>query len=234
MSNQYIDTIISKEGSAAYSHPLISSIKKIKGRHLPVKTMKVSAGADQKRSGGKVQHNAIDISIPVGTPVYAIADAIVLSANQLPNSKAGIYKKHGGTSTGKCGSSVNIKVPHPGSPTGYTYVGYCHLSKVNPKLKKGMQIPGGTILGYSGGKPGAPGAGNTTGPHLHLTIRPGDDKWTSNSLSGKNEVYNTWFQGANSDGVDYGWTKVLAYGGFATAGILTTLLGWMIYKRKGF
>jgi len=32
--------------------------------------------------------------------------------------------------------------------------------------------------------------------------------------------------------VNYGWTKVLAYGGFAAAGILTTVLGFMVYKRK--
>jgi len=230
--NQYITEIMEKKGSASYSHPLISSISKIKGRHLPVKNMKISAGADQMRGGGKVQHGAIDISIPVGSPVYAIADGIILDAKQLPNSKEGIFKKHGGTATGLCGSLVNMKIPHPGSPSGYTYVGYCHLSKVNPSLKKGMQVPGGTIIGYSGGKPGAPGAGNTTGPHLHLTIRPGDSGFKSNSLSGKNEVYDTWFKGASSDGVDYGWTRVLAYGGFATAGLLSVLLGWMVYKRK--
>ena len=229
--NQYLSTILSKEGSASYRHPLISSIKKIKGRHLPVKQMRVTAKADQQR--GKVQHNAIDIGIPVGTPVYAIADGIILDAKQLPNSRAGIYVKQGGTSTGRCGSLVNMKVPHPGSPTGYTYVGYCHLSRVNPKLKKGMKIPGGTIIGYSGGKPGAPGAGNTTGPHLHITIRPGDDRWKSNSLSAKNAVYDTWFKGANSGGVDYGWSKILAYGGFATAGLLTIVLGLMIATRKG-
>ena len=32
--------------------------------------------------------------------------------------------------------------------------------------------------------------------------------------------------------VDYGWTKILAYGGFAAAGILTSVLGFMVYKRK--
>ena len=33
--------------------------------------------------------------------------------------------------------------------------------------------------------------------------------------------------------VDYGWTKILAYGGFAAAGVLTAVLGFMIVKRKG-
>ena len=32
--------------------------------------------------------------------------------------------------------------------------------------------------------------------------------------------------------VDYGWSRILAYGGFAVAGILTATLGWMIVSRK--
>ncbi len=226
--NPYIDIILSKEGSAAYKHPLISSIKKIKNKHLPVAEMRVTAKADQQR--GKVQHNAIDIGIPVGTPVYAIADGIILSAKQLPESKAGIYVKQGGTSKGKCGSLVNMKVPHPGSPTGYTYVGYCHLRHVNPKLKKGKKVKGGTLIGYSGGKPGDPGAGNTTGPHLHITIRPGDATWKKNSLAAKNEVYDTWFDNSKVPGKK-DFTKILAYGGFAAAGLLSILLGYLIIKR---
>ena len=226
--NQYISTILSKEGSAAYSHPLITSIKKIKNKYLPVAEMRVTAKADQQR--GKVQHNAIDIGIPVGTPIYAIADGVILTAKQLPESRSGIYKKHGGTSSALCGSLVNMKVAHPGSPTGYTYVGYCHLRHVNPKLKKGTKVKGGTLIGYSGGKPGDPGAGNTTGPHLHITIRPGDSGWKSNSLSAKNEVYDTWFNNSKVPGKK-DFTKTLAYGGLATAGILSIWLGYLIIRR---
>ena len=51
---------------------VITSIRKIKGRTLPLPEMRITAGASQQR--GKVQHGAIDIGIPVGTPVYAIAD----------------------------------------------------------------------------------------------------------------------------------------------------------------
>jgi hypothetical protein len=32
--------------------------------------------------------------------------------------------------------------------------------------------------------------------------------------------------------VDYGWSRILAYGGFAVAGVLTATLGWMIVTRK--
>jgi len=223
-SNQYIRAIVSKKGSAGY-HPLINSIKKIKNRHLPLKEMRITAKADQQR--GKVQHGAIDVGIPVGRPVYAIADAIVVKIKKLPNSKAGIYKKHGGTSKSLCGSSVSLKVPHIGSPSGYSYVVYCHLSDVNTKLKEGQKIKGGTILGLSGGAKGAYGAGNTTGPHLHLSIRPGDSRFKSNSLSAENAVYETWFKNARVGGSSGIVKKISIWSGFA---FVLAGTGYTLYK----
>ena len=38
-------------------------------------------------------------------------------------------------------------------------------------MTTGQPITAGTLIGLSGGQPGAVGAGNTTGPHLHLGIR---------------------------------------------------------------
>lgn len=32
--------------------------------------------------------------------------------------------------------------------------------------------------------------------------------------------------------VNYGWSRILAFGGFAVAGILTATLGWMVVSRK--
>jgi murein DD-endopeptidase MepM/ murein hydrolase activator NlpD len=231
--NPYLGILLDKQGSRSID--LVRSIKKIKNRHLPLKEMRITAKADQQR--GKVQHGAIDVGVPVGSKVYAIADAIVLGTKQLPNSKAGIYKKHGGTSSSLCGSSVALKVPHPGSPSGYTYVNYCHLSKVNPRLKKGQKIRGGTVIGLSGGKKGAPGAGNTTGPHLHMSIRPGDTRFKSNKLSAKNAVYDNWFKGAYAPGqgnflakASKTTNKILAYTGFTAAGLLTIYLGYRLVK----
>lgn len=46
---------------------------------------------------------------------------------------------------------------------------YCHLSRL--AVTPSQVVSAGSPIGLSGGQPGAPGAGNTTGPHLHLSIR---------------------------------------------------------------
>ena len=65
--------------------------------------------------------------------------------------------------TGRCGNTVVIA-----GVDGATYT-YCHLSAV--AVNTNDQVEAGQAIGLSGGRPGAPGAGNTTGPHLHLSIR---------------------------------------------------------------
>ena len=205
---------------------LVDSIRSIRNRHLPSPIMSVSAGADQQR--GKVQHGAIDISMPVGTPIYAIADAEIIKSKELPRNRSGIFVKHGGTSESLCGSGVSLKVKHPGSPSGYTYVNYCHLSRVNPKLKKGSKVKGGDLLGYSGGAKGDYGAGNTTGPHLHITIRPGDTYFKSNALAANPKVYENWFKDARKPGESSIIGKLVVWGGVTSLSLLCLLAGYKI------
>jgi Peptidase family M23 len=51
---------------------------------------------------------------------------------------------------------------------GNTYR-YGHLSSLG--VATGATVGGGSDLGASGGKKGAPGSGNSTGPHLHFEVR---------------------------------------------------------------
>jgi peptidoglycan LD-endopeptidase LytH len=89
----------------------------------------------------------IDVSLRVGTPLYALVDGDVVWAGE----------------SGNCGYGVTIR-----NPGQHASVTYCHLSTID--VAAGQQVAAGQPLGRSGGQPGSRGAGNSTGPHLHLHI----------------------------------------------------------------
>ncbi len=89
----------------------------------------------------------IDISLRVGTPLYALVDGQVVWAGE----------------SGNCGYGLAIR-----NPDQHASVTYCHLSAID--VAAGQQVVAGQPVGRSGGQPGTRGAGNSTGPHLHLHI----------------------------------------------------------------
>lgn len=94
----------------------------------------------------KMQHNAVDIPVPQGTIVLAAAGGTV-------------------TDVVDHGLGFNyITIEHPG---GYSTL-YGHLTKFS--VTKGQTVIAGDVIGYSGGRPGTPGAGFSTGPHLHFGV----------------------------------------------------------------
>lgn len=93
------------------------------------------------------EHPGIDIPTPVGTPVKAAAGGYIAWTRL--GSQYGNY----------------IMVVHAG---GVATV-YAHLSKF--AVKPDTYVERGDIIGYSGGKAGDPGAGLSTGPHLHFEVR---------------------------------------------------------------
>ncbi|MFA6306098.1 MAG: peptidoglycan DD-metalloendopeptidase family protein [Candidatus Gracilibacteria bacterium] len=94
-----------------------------------------------------VAHQAVDIPVYQGSPIYAPADGVV-------------YK----TKDNGYGYSYVI-LAHA---NGYSTV-YGHVSEI--LVQEGDRIVQGQILGLSGGMPGTQGAGYmTTGPHLHFEL----------------------------------------------------------------
>ena len=92
-------------------------------------------------TGEKKMHSGVDLGLPTGTPIYAVADGVVESSGDL----------------GNCGKGVRIN--HSG---GYMSV-YCHASKL--EIKTGESVKSGQTIALVGS------TGMSTGPHLHLGIK---------------------------------------------------------------
>ena len=92
-------------------------------------------------------HKGIDFGTAVGTTLTAVTSGHV---SYLGNEAAGYGNW--------------IEVQHDDG----TKSRYAHMSQVN--VSRGQKVTPGQPLGKSGGKAGAPGAGNSTGPHLHFEI----------------------------------------------------------------
>ncbi len=98
---------------------------------------------------------AWDAGVPVGTSAFAMVDGTVVAAD----GSQGVYRP----GRSRCGNIVAILGV---DQVRYTY---CHLSAVNVVV--GQPVVAGQLIGLTGGNPGSPGAGNTTGSHLHLGLR---------------------------------------------------------------
>ena len=97
-------------------------------------------------SGASTNHSGIDIGVPVGTPVKAMADGTVVAANGgMRGYGNGVFVDHG---------MINGK---------HVVSEYGHLSSFNVKV--GDKIKQGQVIAKSGN------TGTSSGPHLHITIR---------------------------------------------------------------
>lgn len=91
-------------------------------------------------------HNGIDIAAPIGTPVYAAEDGVVVkSGNQDLYCRKGAYGKY-------------IVISHENNLVTL----YGHLSFIG--VNDGQAVKRGEFIGYVGK------TGYATGPHLHLTV----------------------------------------------------------------
>jgi murein DD-endopeptidase MepM/ murein hydrolase activator NlpD len=122
----------------------------------PLDRIRISQQFGKTSSSGRLYasgtHNGVDFSTPVGTPVKAVRSGII-KAQGNTDLQAGCY------SYGRW-----ILVEHD---DGLSTI-YGHLSATIVSVGQGVTT--GQVIGYSGGQPGADGAGYSTGPHLHLGL----------------------------------------------------------------
>ena len=89
---------------------------------------------------------AADIAAPEGSPVYALADSVVLRSWAQPDPR--------------CGIGLSLR-----ASDGQEWT-YCHLSYLDPQVTQGAVLSAGQSVGLVGH------TGDATGPHLHLQIDP--------------------------------------------------------------
>jgi len=89
---------------------------------------------------------AADIAAPTGSPLYALANGVVLRAWTTP--------------TGRCGIGLTMR-----AEDGLVWT-YCHMSVLDPAIHAGAVVSAGTPVGSVGE------TGDATGPHLHLQLQP--------------------------------------------------------------
>lgn len=134
---------VAREGSASEATLQVAGV--IDGWTLPLDEVDADRAARPHHD-----YPAWDYGIPVGTPIYAMTAGDVVFATADDGKK--------------CGGTVSMR-----TADGALQIAHCHLSDV--LVATGDQVQPGDLLGLSGGQPGAPGAGNTFGPHLHLQMR---------------------------------------------------------------
>lgn len=115
------------------------------GLPLPAGSFSCSSGFGYRGnigvSGASKNHQAIDLPVPEGTPVYTVGNGVVTYSNF--NSSCGYM----------------VKVDHQNGMV----TRYCHLSKLNVNL--GQNVSAGDIIALSGN------TGNSGGPHLDFQVK---------------------------------------------------------------
>ncbi len=89
---------------------------------------------------------AADIAAPEGSPLYALADSVVLKSWAQPDPN--------------CGIGLMLR-----ASDGQEWT-YCHLSYLDPQVVQGAVLSAGQPVGLVGS------TGDATGPHLHLQLDP--------------------------------------------------------------
>lgn len=103
-------------------------------------------------SGQLLMHEGVDMSAPMDTPIYAVADGEVTEVGE--NSRSGAY----------------VQMKHQKSDGTVFYTAYLHQYMDKILVKVGDRVSAGTHIGAVGSN------GWSTGPHLHFEVHNETDQ----------------------------------------------------------
>lgn len=145
-------------GTPRYQHRLRYALGDPRSEHLAAGyplpwrggpfRMTQGPGGGYSHTGPKGRY-AIDIAMPVGTPIVAARDGVIVS----------IENNQSGRGTNPAGNFVRIM--HDDGTMGV----YLHLKQGSVQVREGQRVRAGELLAQSGN------TGNSTGPHLHFVVQ---------------------------------------------------------------
>lgn len=138
---------------------------------LPIDKNKIITIYKNKSFAHKVYKNSIDFVCPVGTPIKAAADGIVIDVKDFSNK--GGYSRH----FEKYENFIEIR--HKNDEYSY----YGHIKKGDLLVKIGVKVRAGQTIGYSGRVGWLANLVNE--PHLHFMVGRYDYKTLKISFKGK-------------------------------------------------
>jgi murein DD-endopeptidase MepM/ murein hydrolase activator NlpD len=120
---------------------------------------------------------AVDIAAPMGSPLYALADSVVVRSWSTPDPR--------------CGIGLTLL-----AFDGQVWT-YCHLSVLDSSIVPGASLTAGQPVGLVGA------TGHASGPHLHLQLQP-PKEWPQQEawFAGFAGTAFTWSDTGANDAVD--------------------------------
>ncbi|MDB2515306.1 peptidoglycan DD-metalloendopeptidase family protein [Candidatus Pelagibacter bacterium] len=145
-----------KKGSEGHYDENGKSVKKALMK-TPINGARLSSSFGMRKhpiDGYNKMHRGTDFAAPMGTPIMASGDGVILRARW-------------------CGGGGNcIKIKHNST---YQTV-YAHMKNFARGIKEGLRVKQGQIIGYVGS------TGKSTGPHLHYEVIENGKKINSQKL----------------------------------------------------
>jgi murein DD-endopeptidase MepM/ murein hydrolase activator NlpD len=114
--------------------------------------VRVSQGYHGETSHKGLSAYAVDFPVPVGTPIYAAREGIVVGAEGRHN--------FGGASPEYRQYANYVIIEHSDGTMG----NYYHLKQEGAAVSIGQKVAKGDLIGYSGN------TGYSSGPHLHFSV----------------------------------------------------------------